>query len=54
MKPKDKKDAWLIKNFNEVEENNSNSCDRDVRKLRKLWKKQRNKYLRTQKIEYDC
>ena len=46
MKPKDKKDQQLQKEFNEA--HLYAMTDREARQNRKFWKKKRSKYLRQQ------
>ena len=46
MKPKSKKEAWLIKHFKDPTDGDEQMLDRDVRWLRKMWKRKRTKMLR--------
>jgi hypothetical protein len=46
MKPKSKKEAWLFKHFKDPTNGDDQMLDRDVRRLRKMWKRKRTKMLR--------
>ena len=49
MKPKSKKEAKLMENFANVCEGDSDLTDKEKRKIRKMWKRQRTKLLRKDK-----
>jgi len=49
MKPKSKKEARLIENFANVCDDNPDLTDKEKRKIRKMWKRQRTKLLRKDK-----
>jgi len=49
MKPKSKKEAKLMENFANVCDENPDLTDKEKRKIRKMWKRQRTKLLRKDK-----
>ena len=55
MKPKSKKEAWLIRHFKDPTNGDEQMLDRDVRRLRKMWKRKRTKMLRrtNKKVNYE-
>ena len=53
MKPKSKKDAWLMEHFSDPTDGNTEMTDRDARTLRKMWKRRRTKSIRQEGKKID-
>ena len=49
MKPKSKKEAKLMEKFEEYGHSDPNMTDKERRRIRRMWKRKRNKLLRKDK-----